>query len=215
MMTFKSLLFSICGAIAVAAMSSFPAFAESNNNFNQQSNGPVSAASYQTQSGQNSAQTYSPSEIINIGHGYFGDMSEGLAAIVEHSFSNAGAPTGYIVGEEASGAFMGGLRYGEGVLHLKNGTRQKVYWQGPSLGVDIGGNGARTMVLVYHLNDPEQLFTRYGSVAGSAYFVAGVGISFQRARQHMLAPIRAGVGARLGANVGYLKYTRTPTWNPF
>ncbi len=31
----------------------------------------------------------------------------------------------------------------------------------------------------------------------------------------MIIPVRLGVGFRLGANVGYLKFTDSPTWNPF
>ena len=159
--------------------------------------------------------SYTKDEILLAGHNFFGKTTSGLADVVHHSFGYAGNPTAYIVGEEASGAFMGGLRYGEGVLHMKNGFKRKVYWQGPSLGFDVGGNGSRTMVLIYKLQVPEQLFRRFGGIEGSAYLVGGVGVNFQRSKDLILAPIRTGVGARLGANIGYLKYTRKPTWNPF
>ena len=161
------------------------------------------------------ADTYSSDEIIAAGHDFFGKTTNGLAKVIQHSFGYQGAPSGYIIGEEASGAFLGGLRYGEGVLHMKNGTRQKIYWQGPSMGFDVGGNGSRTMVLVYNLHSPEQLYDRFGGIEGSAYLVGGAGVNFQRSKELVLAPIRTGVGARLGANIGYLKYTRQPTWNPF
>jgi hypothetical protein len=124
-------------------------------------------------------------------------------------------PTGYIVGEEGSGAIIGGLRYGEGTLFMKDGTREKVYWQGPSIGWDFGGNGSRVLVLVYGVSDPDDLFTRFAGIEGSAYLVGGLGVNFQQSGDVMLAPIRTGVGARLGLNAGYLKYSPEPTWNPF
>lgn len=173
---------------------------------------PVNYNSYED---PNAAETYSAQEIVDAGHGFFGKTTQGLAKIVEHSFGIAGAPSGYIVGEELAGAFLGGLRYGEGVLHMKDGTQEKVYWQGPSFGFDVGGNGSRTMVLVYYLHHPDQVYERYGGIEGSAYFVGGFGVNFQRSQDLLLAPIRTGVGARLGANIGYLKYTKEPTWNPF
>jgi hypothetical protein len=159
--------------------------------------------------------TYSQNEILEAGHHFFGSVSKGLASVVEHAFSKSGRPNGYILGEDAGGAFIAGLRYGEGTLYTKDAGVHKVYWQGPSIGYDFGGEGSRTMVLVYNLRDPFQIYNRYAGVQGSAYFVGGVGIQYQTHGNVTLAPIRAGVGLRLGANVGYLKYTRTPTWNPF
>ena len=126
-----------------------------------------------------------------------------------------GRPNGYILGEEAGGAFVAGLRYGEGTLYTKDAGDHRVYWQGPSVGYDFGAEGSKTMVLVYDLQSPGEIFTTYAGVDGSAYFIGGVGITYL-ARGHVaLAPIRSGIGLRLGANVGYLKYTREPTWNPF
>ncbi len=205
-------------ALAFAGASySQPAKAEANDNAYRQSSS--SAAEYRTAAytpkEQDPSKTYTPEEIVSAGHGFFGKTTDGLAKVVQHSFGYAGAPTGYIIGEEASGAFFGGLRYGEGTLHMKGGTKRKVYWQGPSLGFDFGGNGSRTMVLIYHMNHPDQLYQRYAGIEGAAYFVGGAGVNFQRSKDVLLAPIRTGVGARLGANIGYLKYTTTPTWNPF
>jgi hypothetical protein len=159
--------------------------------------------------------TYSTSEITDAGRGFFGSVSKGLASVIEHAFKRQGRPNGYILGEEAGGAFVAGLRYGEGTLYTRDAGTHKVYWQGPSLGYDFGGEGSKVMVLVYNMRDPRDIFDRFGGVDGSAYLVGGVGITFL-ARDHMtLAPIRSGVGLRLGANVGYLKYTPRPTWNPF
>ena len=110
---------------------------------------------------------------------------------------------------------IGGLRYGEGTIYYKNGTKQRIYWQGPSVGFDFGANGSRSLVLVYNSTSPEDLYTRFGGVEGSAYFVGGLGVNFQAKDDIVLAPIRTGVGARLGANVGYLKYSGRPNWNPF
>ena len=139
----------------------------------------------------------------------------GFAHVVEYTFQRAGKPNGYILGEEAGGAFIAGLRYGEGTLYTKDAGSFKVYWQGPSLGYDFGAEGSKTMVLVYDLRSPGEIFSTYPGVDGSAYLIGGVGVTFL-ARDHVvLAPIRSGIGLRLGANVGYLKYTREPTWNPF
>ena len=159
--------------------------------------------------------TYSRSEILATGHHFFGSVSQGLASVMEHAFRKAGRPNGYILGEDAGGAFIAGLRYGEGVLYTKDAGHHKVYWQGPSVGYDFGGEGSKTMVLVYNLRHPSEIYNRFGGVQGSAYFVGGVGVQFQTSGDLILAPIRSGVGLRLGANVGYLKYTRAPTWNPF
>lgn len=159
--------------------------------------------------------SYSENEILDAGRRFFGSVSEGLARVVEYAFRRSGRPNGYILGEDAGGAFVAGLRYGEGTLYTKDAGVHKVYWQGPSIGYDFGGEGSKTMVLVYNLRDPWQIYNRYAGVQGSAYFVGGVGIQYQTHGNVTLAPIRAGVGLRLGANVGYLKYTREPTWNPF
>jgi hypothetical protein len=159
--------------------------------------------------------TFTMDEILEAGHGFFGTMTKGVADAVEFVFSKAGRPSGYIVGQEASGAFIGGLRYGEGVLHLKNGTSRKIYWQGPSVGLDWGGNGSRSLVLVYDIDSVDEIFDRFIGVEGSAYVVGGIGVNFQKNQKLKLAPIRTGVGARFGANMGYLKYTGQPTWNPF
>jgi len=159
--------------------------------------------------------TYSSNEILDAGHHFFGGVSEGLAKVVEHAFQRYGRPTGYILGEDAGGAIIAGLRYGEGTLHTKMYPSQKVYWQGPSLGYDFGAAGSKTLTLVYNLGYPAQIFERFAGVEGSAYLVGGVGITFQQHDDVILAPIRAGLGLRLGANVGYLKYTPSPTWNPF
>ncbi len=159
--------------------------------------------------------TFSIEEIKETGHHFFGKISMGFARVVEYAFQRAGRPNGYILGEEAGGAFIAGLRYGEGTLYTKDAGSFKVYWQGPSLGYDFGAEGSKTMVLVYDLRSPSEIFDTYAGVDGSAYFIGGVGVTFL-ARDHVvLAPVSSGIGLRLGANVGYLKYTREPTWNPF
>lgn len=158
---------------------------------------------------------YSQNEIMHAGHGFFGSVSKGLASVVEYVFQKAGRPNGYILGEDAGGAFIAGLRYGEGTLYTKDAGAHKVFWQGPSIGYDFGAEGSKTMVLVYNLRDPSQIYHRFGGVQGSAYLIGGVGVQFQKHGDVSLAPIRSGIGLRLGANIGYLKYTRAPTWNPF
>ena len=161
------------------------------------------------------SSTFTSEEIIASGHQFFGNTTRGLAEAVEFVFRQQGQPTAYIVGEEGAGAIIGGLRYGQGTIYYKNGTRRKIYWQGPSLGWDFGGNGSRTLTLVYNSQSPRDLYARFAGVEGAAYFIGGLGVNFQRKDNITLAPIRTGVGVRLGANIGYLKYTPQATWNPF
>jgi hypothetical protein len=164
---------------------------------------------------QPSGTEFSPNEIIDAGHHFFGEISRGLATIVEKAVSQCGLPNGYILGEEGGGAFWGGLRYGEGMLYTKNAGDLKVFWQGPSIGWDFGGEGARTMMLVYKLPATSAIYQRFGGVEGSAYFIGGLGMTALTADNIVVVPIRSGVGLRLGANIGYLKFTPQPTWNPF
>jgi hypothetical protein len=161
------------------------------------------------------AQEYTAQEIVDSGHKFFGATSGGLATVVEKIFASYGLPNGYVLGEEGAGAFIGGLTYGEGTLYTKNAGDHKVYWQGPSLGWDFGAEGSRVMMLVYNLNDISSLYNRFGGIAGSAYLVAGLGFNALKNNDVILVPIRTGVGARLGINLGYLKLTQNPTWNPF
>lgn len=168
----------------------------------------------QAQTASNSSQ-YTAQEIIDAGHGFFGSASGGLAKLVEKAFQSYGLPNGYILGQEASGAFIGGLTFGEGELFTKNAGQHEVFWQGPSLGWDYGGNGTRTMMLVYNLPSVEGVYGRFGGVSGSAYAIAGLGMTVLKRDGVLVVPIRTGLGARLGVNVGYLKMTSTPTWNPF
>jgi hypothetical protein len=161
------------------------------------------------------AQEYTAQEIVDSGHKFFGATSGGLATVVEKIFASYGLPNGYLLGEEGSGALIGGLTYGEGTLYTKNAGDHKVFWQGPSLGWDFGGEGSRVMMLVYNLDDISNLYNRFGGVAGSAYVVAGVGFNVLKNNNVLLVPIRTGVGARLGVNLGYLKLTDRATWNPF
>jgi len=151
---------------------------------------------------------FSPGELIEAGHNFFGGVSRGLAQIIERAGSQWGLPNGYILGQEGGGAFVAGLRYGEGTLYTKNAGDLRVYWQGPSLGWDAGGEGARTMMLVYNLPATEAVYQRFGGVDGSAYLVGGLGMTVLTANNIVLVPIRSGVGVRLGANIGYLKFTR-------
>ena len=159
--------------------------------------------------------TYTAQEIVDSGHRFFGATSGGLGTVVEKIFASYGLPNGYVLGEEGSGAIIGGLTYGEGMLYTKNAGDHKVFWQGPSVGWDYGGQGSRTMILVYNLDTVEALYKRFGGVAGSAYLIAGLGFNVMKNGRVLLVPVRTGVGARLGVNVGYLKMTQRPTWNPF
>ncbi len=160
-------------------------------------------------------QSYAPGELVNAGHRFFGTVSRGLATVIEKAVGQWGQPNGYVLGEEAGGAFFGGLRYGEGMLYTKNAGDLKVFWQGPTVGWDFGGEGARTMMLVYNLPATQAIYQRFAGIDGSAYFIGGFGMTALTANNVVLVPIRSGVGLRLGANVGYLKFTPASTWNPF
>jgi hypothetical protein len=159
--------------------------------------------------------TFSSREVLASGHQFFGSVSRGLALTVEEATRRWGEPNGYILGQEATGAFFGGLRYGEGTLYTRNAGDVKVFWQGPSLGFDWGGDGARTMMLVYNLPRVANIYQRFGGVDGSAYLVGGFGMTALTANNIIVVPIRSGVGARLGVNISYLKFTEDSTWNPF
>jgi hypothetical protein len=168
--------------------------------------------------GQLAAQqpsSYPSGDLVNAGHRFFGEVSRGLAQIIEQAVSNWGQPNGYILGQEAGGAFVAGLRYGEGTLYTRNAGDLRVFWQGPSIGFDAGGEGARTMMLVYNLPRTDAVYQRFGGIDGSAYFIGGFGMTALAADNIIVVPIRSGVGLRLGANVGYLKFTPSATWNPF
>jgi hypothetical protein len=158
---------------------------------------------------------YTMDEIVNAGHSFFGSTSGGLATVIEKIFAQYGLPNGYILGEEGSGAVVGGLTYGEGTLYTKNAGDHKLFWQGPSIGWDFGGQGDRTMMLVYNMADVNQAYGRFAGVSGSAYFLAGVGFTVLKRNDVLLVPVHTGVGARLGINIRYLKLTQQPTWNPF
>ena len=176
--------------------------------------GSVPAGPPQQQPPQDDSR-FSPNELLDAGHRFFGGVSRGLAMVVEKAVSQWGLPNGYVLGEEAGGAFVGGLRYGDGTLYTKNAGDVRVFWQGPTLGFDAGADGARTMMLVYNLPRTTAIFDRFGGLDGSAYFIGGFGMTALTANNIVLVPIRSGVGLRLGANLGYLKFTQRPTWNPF
>ncbi|MGI6245491.1 MAG: DUF1134 domain-containing protein [Pseudochelatococcus sp.] len=170
-------------------------------------------------------ETFNVEEIVDSGHRFFGSASRGLALAVQDVFQRWGRPNGYILGQEAAGAFFGGLRYGEGKLYTRGintggAGERNVFWQGPSLGFDFGGSGNRTMILVYHLPSIDHMFQRFAGLDGSAYLVAGFAVSAlggrgENGQDVLLVPIRTGVGLKLGINIGYLKFTPQATWNPF
>ncbi|MFC3068387.1 DUF1134 domain-containing protein [Phenylobacterium soli] len=161
------------------------------------------------------AKTYSEDEIVGSVSDFLGVTAESAGAAVERIFAKQGRPTAYIAGTEGSGAIGIGARYGKGLLYMKDRAPIEVYWQGPSIGFDTGGNASRVFTLCYHLDDPNLIFQRFPGVEGSAYFIGGIGVNYQQADEIILAPMRAGIGFRLGANVGYLAYTRKRHILPF
>lgn len=159
--------------------------------------------------------THSEDTVLQEAENFFGDGAAGLADVVSAAFRDKGRPNAYIKGEEISGAVGVGLRYGAGTVVLANGETRDVYWQGPSLGFDIGGNASKAFILVYNLPDTDTLYQRFPGVEGSLYFVGGVSVNYNQSGDTVLAPIRFGVGWRQGANIGYLSMTREKSWVPF
>ena len=175
-----------------------------------QQNNPTSQTDIRQQHDTNVsyAQTYDQNELVSAVSTHLGVTSESAASAIERLFKDRGRPVGYITGEEGGGALTFGVKYGKGTLWMKDGRTQQVYWQGPTVGLDVGGEAAKVFTLVYGLNDPQYLYQRFPGVDGSAYLVAGMAVNYQRANGVTLAPVRSGVGVRLGANVGYTSYTR-------
>jgi len=161
------------------------------------------------------SDTYSGDELVTTGGEFFGSVAQGLASLVERAISQFGLPNAYILGEEAGGALFAGLRYGEGTVYTRNQGEYPIFWQGPSIGFDVGGDGSKVMMLVYNLPSVNAVYDRYPGIDGSAYVVGGLGMTVMKYGDVALVPIRSGVGLRAGLNVGYLKFTQEPTWNPF
>jgi hypothetical protein len=158
---------------------------------------------------------YSIDEIMAASAGFFGKVSANLGAVIEYLFQKSGRPSGYVLGTEGGGAFLAGVRYGSGTLYLRAGGSQKIYWHGPSLGTDVGAEGSKTLFLIYRLESPDQMYASFTGIDGSAYLVGGVGATLVTNGNVIMAPIRSGVGLRLGANIGYIRFTPKATWNPF
>jgi hypothetical protein len=177
--------------------------------------GPPAPNQTPTYPAQPEAKTYSRDEIVNQASDFMGVTAEAAGGAIERIFQQNGRPTAYIAGEEGSGAIGIGARYGRGLLYMKDKQPVEVFWQGPSVGWDFGGNASRVFTLCYNLFYPDMIFQRFPGVEGSAYFVGGLGVNYQKAGGVTLAPIRAGVGLRLGANVGYLAYSKKRNILPF
>ncbi|PCJ42461.1 MAG: hypothetical protein COA81_05715 [Alphaproteobacteria bacterium] len=163
----------------------------------------------------NYASTYDQKSIANAASDFLGGGSEAIAKVVEKAFQDLGRPNGYIVGTEFSGAIGIGLRYGDGTLIHKIEGNSPVFWKGPSIGFDLGANGSRVFALVYNLYDVEELYRRFPAIEGSAYFIGGVGMNYQQRDNIIIAPIRVGVGLRLGISLGYIHLTKERSWIPF
>lgn len=162
-----------------------------------------------------STVTFRKADLIGAAEGVFGKGARGLADLIEGLLKKQGEPNGYIVGREGGGAFMVGVRYGSGTLHHKVEGEKPVYWRGPSLGVDAGAAASNAFVLVYNLYDTQDLFHRFGSGEGQAYLLGGFHVSYLRRGDVVLIPVRMGAGLRLGANVGYMKFSQRQKWVPF
>jgi hypothetical protein len=154
-------------------------------------------------------------DVFSAAEGVFGKGAEGLADLIEDLLRKQGEPSAYITGREAGGAFIAGVRYGSGTLHHQIEGDRPIYWTGPSLGFDFGADAAKVFVLVYNLHDAERIFKRFGSAEGNAYVVGGFTASYLRRGDMVLIPVRMGVGARLGINAGYMRFSQKNRWLPF
>lgn len=162
----------------------------------------------QGQTAKTQKQSYNDTELVAAISDHLGVTAESAASAIEDLFKKQGRPVGYITGEEGGGALIFGAKYGKGTLWMKDGRTQKVYWQGPSVGFDAGAEISRVFTLVYDLDDPSEIYRRFPGVDGSAYLIAGMAVHYQRANGITLAPVRAGAGVRLGANIGYTSFTK-------
>ncbi len=176
---------------------------------------PTSVAAAPANAPAGTAPTYAQKDVLTAAEDVFGRGAKGLAEIVERTFRERGEPSGYIVGREAGGAFVVGVRYGSGTLFHKIEGQMPVFWTGPSVGFDAGADASRTFILVYDLNDTNDLFKRYPAAEGKAYFVGGFGANYLQRDDVVLVPIKLGVGVRLGINAGYLNFTRELKQIPF
>ncbi len=159
--------------------------------------------------------TYAQDDVLSAAEGTFGKGAQGLAKLIEKIFAEQGKPNAYIAGREAGGAVIVGVRYGSGTLFHKVEGQQPIYWTGPSLGFDLGANGAKSFVLVYNLYDSADIFERFPAVEGTAYVIGGFTATYLRRGDVVLIPIRLGVGWRLGVNVGYMNFTKKSKILPF
>jgi len=178
-------------------------------------NNPIARANPQDPQNQSGSEAYDEQELTTIISTHLGVTAESAATAIERIFKDSGQPVGYITGEEGGAALAVGVRYGKGTLWMKTGDTQKVYWQGPTIGFDVGGDASKVFTLVYGLKDPDDLFRRFPGIDGSAYLVAGIAVNYQQVDDVTLVPIRSGVGLRLGANAGYTKYSRKRRYLPF
>jgi hypothetical protein len=159
-------------------------------------------------------ERFSANEIVQAGSDFFGISSEVMAKAVQRVFEDLGEPDAYIKGEEGSGAIIVGLRYGSGWLIRKGFDPEKVYWRGPSIGFDVGGNGSKVFTLIYNLKEKQRLLQRFPGVEGSFYFIAGLGVNYLRSGGVTLAPMRTGIGWRAGVNAHYQVYSDRRDWFP-
>ena len=210
---------SVLGAAASAALlaAAIPAaaLAQSEAVPQQQAPQPAPPPSDGSLKGDAQAAVYEMGEITAAADGAFGEATEGVAMVIQKIFADLGKPNAYIVGREGGGALVVGLRYGKGKLFSKIEGERPVHWTGPSIGPDVGGDASRSFVLVYNLHDSEDLYQRFPAVEGKAYLIGGVSANYHQRGNIILVPIRLGAGWRLGANVGYLKYTKGGSVIPF
>lgn len=174
----------------------------------QQSGGSATNARAQA------TDTFERDELVGAAEGVFGKGASGLAGIIEDILKDQGQPNAYIAGSEGAAAIGVGLRYGKGEMFHKVEGQRPVYWTGPSIGFDLGGDASKVFVLVYNLYDSQDLYKRFPAGEGRVFFVGGFSASYMRRGDVVLIPVRLGVGWRLGINAGYMKFSEKRRWVP-
>lgn len=206
--------FALAAAFVVSGLAALPAAAQNQNPDQDTSQGSGQGTQKSTTPGKK-GDKFTQNEVVVAASNFFGATTEAVAKAVQHVFADNGLPDAYIKGDEGSGAFIVGLRYGAGWLIRKGYEPVRVYWQGPSVGFDFGGNASKAFILVYNLKSEDRIFQKFPGAEGTFYFVAGIGVNYLRSGGITLAPMRTGVGLRAGVNAGYLTFTRHESLNPF
>jgi hypothetical protein len=91
----------------------------------------------------------------------FDAASKTVSIPIERSLALFGEPNAYIIGGELSGSFVLGGRHGSGELRFSDGVPTPVTWSALSVGIGLGADYGRVIMLVYGLDRREDVFGTY------------------------------------------------------